>query len=337
MNILVVSPALHYLDHSILEPGLEWSLGPLRRMGHTVRLYNMNRWHPIDRDWMNEEFLALLSTGRFDLVLIGAWDRFERETLTEAMRHATTITFNPDDDSQWHETGPVAPYFSYMFTFSRPVYEANKAAVTNLRLTQWACTGTYDGLDHAKDIPVSFVGQLYGNRAKLLQQLRRVSKVTSYGPGFGGSVGDRTGYSWRWRRLVTRVLSVPLVEPGLSYEAMNAIWNRTRVSFCPMEASRGNVLQMKARVFEMGMSGTLMLCNRYAPMDEYYERGKEYDDFETIEECKSKVKFYLKHEEARRKIALAYHARTKGEHLWEHRYEKLLAECGLPAHGNGML
>lgn len=95
----------------------------------------------------------------------------------------------------------------------------------------------------------------------------------------------------------------------------------------------GNGFQLKGRIFEMGMSRTVMLCNRFAALDEFYERNTEYVDFESIEECAEKAKYLLKNKEERRRIAKAYYNRTKAEHMWHHRFEKLFAEMGLPVHG----
>ena len=85
-------------------------------------------------------------------------------------------------------------------------------------------------------------------------------------------------------------------------------------------------MQIKGRVFELGSTGTLMLCDRNPAIDEYYDRGKEYEDFDSLDECADKIRFYLAHEEARRRIAEAYYNRTKRQHMWEHRLQRLFSE-----------
>lgn len=337
MNILVCSPAFRYGDRRSLEPALEWTLGPLKRMGHQVRLFNLDNWHPVESDWMNERFIELVRTRGYDFILICSWDMFDVDVLEEAKRHAVVATWNPDDDWRWDITSKMYPHFSYMLTFSRPVYETHKADMPNLLLTQWACTGTYDGIGVPKTIPVSFVGQPHGDRFRQIKELRKVSKVVTFGTmGFGGRFGDDGGPKWRVRRFVAQKLSMPLIEAPLNYDDMNDIWSRTKISFSPLEASQGGVLQMKARLFEMGTSGTLMICNHYKYLDEFYERGVEYEDYENLDECKEKIKFYLKHEAARHKIAEAYNQRTRDEHIWEHRYRQLFERMGLPVYGNNV-
>ncbi len=52
--------------------------------------------------------------------------------------------------------------------------------------------------------------------------------------------------------------------------------------------------------------------------------------FDGIEDCIEKVGYYLSHESERAHIAAAYAARTRREHLWEHRFADLFREIGLP-------
>jgi spore maturation protein CgeB len=79
----------------------------------------------------------------------------------------------------------------------------------------------------------------------------------------------------------------------------------------------------------MGLSGTLMLAHRAPDLETYYEPGKEFIWFESLEECAELARFYLRHEQARRTIAEAYARRTLAEHLWEHRIRRILQETGL--------
>ena len=79
----------------------------------------------------------------------------------------------------------------------------------------------------------------------------------------------------------------------------------------------------------MGLSGTLMLAQRNPYLDEYYDQGKEYVSFETLEDCVDKAKFYLKNENARKRIAEAYATKTEARHMWRHRIQHVLGEAGL--------
>jgi spore maturation protein CgeB len=111
---------------------------------------------------------------------------------------------------------------------------------------------------------------------------------------------------------------------------MNEIWNRTKISYTPMGASVDQqLLSIKSRTFEMGLSGTLMLCQHSPNLEMYYEPNKEFVPFETLEECVDKAKYYLAHENERARIAKSYHDRTRAEHMWQHRFVQLFCDLGL--------
>ncbi len=122
----------------------------------------------------------------------------------------------------------------------------------------------------------------------------------------------------------------PSLNRAIDFREVNDIWNRSKVSYTPMSASvNPALLQIKSRAFEMGLSGTLMLCQKSPNLERYYEPGKEFVPFEGIQDCIEKARYYTKHEGERLKIAEAYYRRTRAEHMWETRWEQLFAEIGV--------
>ncbi len=79
----------------------------------------------------------------------------------------------------------------------------------------------------------------------------------------------------------------------------------------------------------MGLSGTLMLAQSCEAMKRYYEPGKEFISYDSPEDCIEKVRFYLMREGLRQRIAQAYADRTRGEHLWDHRFTRIFRDLGL--------
>ena len=302
-----------------------------RRMGHAVHHFDHGRMARVDRDHMNEFFLSVVRNGGYDLVFVMMRrDEFIRSALVEARRHAPVVAWNCDDDWRWEGySSQWADCFTYMVTTYRSVYEANRTAHPNLVLSQWGCTGLFDGAGVAKDIGISFVGQCYGERWAQVARLQRDAGLVAYGRGVPPVSG------WRGRllqRLAWRV-------PGLSWDAASTalpraaavsdIWNRSRLSFTPLRSSRADTYQVKARVFDMGLSGTVMLCDRSAGVDAFYEPEKEFIPFDSIEECIARARQMLANESARREIAERYRTRTMAEHLWQHRLSKLYTDIGV--------
>jgi len=117
---------------------------------------------------------------------------------------------------------------------------------------------------------------------------------------------------------------------AIHFREINAIWNRSRVSYTPMTGGpSGNVLSIKSRTFDMGLSGTLMLCEHSPNLERYYEPGKECITFSSLEECSDKARWYCTHEKERLQITLNYRNRTAQEHMWRHRFISLFAQFGL--------
>jgi spore maturation protein CgeB len=120
-----------------------------------------------------------------------------------------------------------------------------------------------------------------------------------------------------------------LPDDHVSFERANDIWCRSRISLNPMRSSTGEVLSIKSRTFDMGLSGTMMVCEHSPDLELYYEPFKEFIPFQTLDDCVEKVKYFLDHESERRGIARAYYRRTKAEHLWKHRIEQILKDAEL--------
>ncbi|HNP87829.1 MAG TPA: glycosyltransferase, partial [Kouleothrix sp.] len=289
---------------------------------------------------MRRVFLATVRGGGYDAVFIATHrDEFDAETLAEAGRVCPIIAWNSDDEWRWESySKQQAPWYTFMVTNSPNIYAQHKAAVPNLLHAQWACSGFWDGRNTRKDIDFSFMGQVYGSRAAQIRWLGRHAGLQAYGKGTRHYIHPNAGKEAplkQAQRLVQRTIlkyALPSIADEvsvLSLDQVNAIWNRSKVSFTPLDSSQQNVRQIKGRVFEMGLSGTLMLAHTAPYLNTYYEPGKEYVPFETLEECAEKARFYLKHETARANIAAAYARRTEAEHMWHHRITHVLKAAGI--------
>lgn len=230
--------------------------------------------------------------------------------------------WNSDDDWQASLTLPRASHFTWMVTTYPQVLAEHGAGVPNLLLSQWGCLGTYASPAFVRDIDFSFAGQVYPSRVRPLRHLRRRTGLQVFGKG---------------SRLVR--LPVPpvrgasrfglLAGPPLDFADINDVWNRTAVSYTPLQGGpRGDVLSLKSRIFDMGLSGTVMLCDEAPHLADYYEPGRECVTFGSLEECVEQAEALLADPERRARIADAYARRTRAEHLWTHRFERLFAEMG---------
>jgi spore maturation protein CgeB len=301
---------------------------PLIDLGHVVRHFD----HTENRkqfglEGCGERFVEHVRAGGYDLALYATagQDWMPPEAIREAGRHVPIVAWNSDDDWQWESyTKNLAPYFTFMVTTYAHIYEANRKQHLNLRLSQWGCYDRLTDFSHTKDMDFTFVGRVYGYRNTDCRKLRREVGLQVSGEG-----SRLVRFGLPLFRGCTRIPGL-MGQPVHDYAEVNAIWNRSRISYTPLGSSADPAkLQIKGRVFQMGLSGTLMLCNSHPDLLRYYEPGKEFVAYDDLADCVGKAQFYLAHEAARAQIARAYHDRTKAEHLWQRRFEVLFREIGL--------
>ena len=331
MRILSTVAQAYAFRPEAVEPMYLWFTNPLRALGHEVEHFDhVKLGREAGFQACGDAFVHRVKHGGYDLVLYqtGGHDSMTHEAIADARRHAPVVAWNSDDDWQWDSyTKHLAPLFDFMVTTYRHVYEDNRRAHANLLLSQWGCLDTYADYARAKDLEFTFAGQIYTNRVADCLHLKRKAGLRTFGLGSirvrCPLVSSRAAY-----RFVAQKL--PWLNRPLAFKQVHDVWNRSKVSFAPMGSSTDvNRLQVKGRVFEMGLSGTMMLTQRSPDIERFYEPGKEFVAYESIEDCADKAKFYLRNAAERQRIAEAYYRRTRSEHMWEHRFQQLFREIGL--------
>jgi spore maturation protein CgeB len=296
-------------------------------MGHKVETFDPGAIAlEFGKNRVTDLLLDRIQSGTFDLILYqnGAKRMIDTSALRHLSRRFCIVAWNSDDDWQWEScTSHSAGDFTYVVTTYPQVFAKYKSSYPNLVLSQWGCYSEYSNFDCQKDIDFSFAGAVYGSRNPACRYLRKAAGLRCFGRGAQlanlGLPYFRGAFRLPW-----------LSGFPFDFKAINEIWNRSRVSFTPMAGGpSGNVLSIKSRTFDMGLSGTLMLCENSPHLEDYYEPGKEFVPFESLEDCVAKACFYLRNESARRQIAERYRDRTLSEHLWEHRFGRLFAELRL--------
>src|SRR5262249_9776940 len=184
------------------------------------------------------------------------------EPVREAGRYAPIIAWNSDDDWKWDErTSRMAPYFTFMFTTSPHIYEQNHARFPNLRLSQWGCLEGYSDFGRPKDLDFTFVGHVFSDRAHSMRALARRAGLRVYGHLSGRAMAPSFLFWPGIRRMTVRIPAIS--GRAIPFERVHDIWNRSRISYTPMEAPGvPAILQIKARAFEQGLSGAVMICRR---------------------------------------------------------------------------
>jgi spore maturation protein CgeB len=77
------------------------------------------------------------------------------------------------------------------------------------------------------------------------------------------------------------------------------------------------------RMFEATAMGALLITDAKKNMDEFFKVGKEVVTYQNSKDLIEKVKYYLKHDKEREKIAKAGQKRTLKDHTYDVRMKKL--------------
>lgn len=297
-------------------------------LGHVVSHFDhVLKASSIGVEQATSELAAVIRAKQPDLVLyqhIGSTPEPIDTSMFSGLRDRHCIvSWNSDDDWEGDLTLPRARHFTYMATTYPQVYRTWAQRIPNLILSQWGCLPTYARPALNRDIPFSFAGRVNSTRFRGCRRLHKRASLQVFGHG---------------SRLVR--LGIPpfrgaghlgfFAGPPIDFVAISDVWNRTRVSYTPLQGGpKGEVLSLKSRIFDMGLSGTVMLCEHAPHLEEYYEPGLECLTFDGFDDCEEQVRRLLADEPLRARIAAAYMRRTAGEHLWTHRFQQLFRDVGL--------
>ncbi|MEE9405593.1 MAG: glycosyltransferase [Algisphaera sp.] len=277
-----------------------------------------------------------------------------------------TVAWFCDDHWRFDDySADWAPCFNFAVTTAAsavPKYRALRGAT--LIKSQWAANPfTYHHNPNAQmKYDVSFVGLPHGNRRAIAQVLTHAGlKVDLFGKGWGhgridqqqmvdvfnqsrinlnlsnASTVTARGRSTnieddpRLHRLA-RVPKVGRYAAGV-YRRARRVQQKIKPPgsrlLKPADINLGDTQQIKGRNFEVPGCGGFLLSGQAQQLDHYYTAGQDIETFASIQELIDKAKYYLAHDDQRRAIAQAGHARTLAEHTWCHRFSDIFNTVGL--------
>jgi spore maturation protein CgeB len=92
---------------------------------------------------------------------------------------------------------------------------------------------------------------------------------------------------------------------------------------------RDRILQVRLRDFEVPMSGGFYMVEYMEELKEFFDIGKEIVCYTDKQDLTDKIKYYLKHDNARECIRKAGHRRCVRDHTWHKRFQVAFREMGL--------
>ncbi|MFC4767277.1 CgeB family protein [Effusibacillus consociatus] len=290
----------------------------LHRMGHQLVPFHYDvLMAEYGREKMNEMLLQTAIKEKPDCMFVSlSENQLDPEVIHQISFNTDTITFNWCADDHWRlgYTLAWAPHFNWMVTTSAaavPVY--HQAGYSNVIKSQWGCNpAIHQKLNLPKIYDVTFIGMPHGNRVEMLQAL--------VDAGFNVHVW---GAGWATGRV--------------SIGEMVRIFNQTKINLNFSKASVADILQIKARDFEVPGCGGLLMTGYNDELSEYYEFGKEVVTYRDQSELIEKIRYYLTHEEERDRIAEAGYNRAVRDHSYNRRFDQIFREMGLYGSDRGGL
>ena len=317
----------------ILYLAMQWDYGdPARGTS-----FEHDNFYPALRDWhrtaalQHFDFMALGQTHgvaemsrllldevqRFQPdVLFGIWFNEERDPEREVIRTVSRTTpcktVGWFCDSHWRYENfdvPWSHYLDFQTTTSQSAYSrfVSDGLATKVIKTQWAAAPGYRRLPEVeRDIDVTFVGQNYGSRADVIEQVRRAGfEVRVFGAGWPAPAGRVT------------------------LEGMVRLFNRSRINLNLNNAVDASFKQIKGRNFEVPGCGGFLLTEIAENLDDYFRYGEEVETYTGVGELVEKVRHYLADGDARERIAAAGHRRSLAEHTYARRFDDIFARAGI--------
>lgn len=156
--------------------------------------------------------------------------------------------------------------------------------------------------DGEKIYDVSFIGNRYGIRGKIIERLQQAGiNVTPFGSGWpNGPVGAEQS---------AEILGKSRIILGVGNIAYNE-----------------DIYTLKLRDFDAPMAGALYITHRNRDLLKLFEEGREIECYETIAECIDKIKYYLAKPEKRSEIAAAGLSKAITSHTWDARLSLLFRQ-----------
>jgi spore maturation protein CgeB len=256
-------------------------------------------------------------------------DQFDPQTIAAVGRAGGCPTVNWFADDHWRFddfTRHLAPAFDLAVTTdpeSMPKYRL--LADTRVHLSQWACnryaySRVTDDLSH----DVTFVGQPHGDRRQtvaLLDDAGLAVECWGFGWPAGALEHERMVEVFASSRINLNLSNSSGV-PGLKARLRRLAHFRPPPRRPP---------QIKGRNFEVPGCGGFLLTERVPHLERYFELEREVAVFDGVDDLVEKVRYWLHHEEERRRVADAGYGRVLSEHTYDHRFAAIFEELGLAA------
>jgi spore maturation protein CgeB len=332
-------------------------LSALQEMGHQVVEFDFIQLaNEKGRDGMNQalEELVALEKPEVMFVVLAYDDTLSKETIRRISSSGLTITVNWFSDDHFrfgNYTAEWAPCFNWSVTTDADSLKSyNEIGYSNVILSQWACNpARYPRGNGNKKYDVSFVGSKISDRGLYIDALREAGiDVKVWG---GGWDSPRLSHEEMVEVFQTSLInlnfsrsSCPVAPLGKGVSANGSRFARRigrvrkavekrlhGISISPPPTGERQDFthyprQIKGRVFEVPACCGMLLTEKVAHLETYFEVGEEIAVFGNPVELVEMVRYYIENRKEALRIAEAGYHRVVGNHTYAHRFLSLFDE-----------
>lgn len=276
---------------------------PLKDKGYTVIRFNyLKQLEIIGKKKMNGKILQLARYEKPEYIFFITYrNEISINTLRKLSKEGNKVVGWFSDD-HWrfdNYSKFLAKYLFCSITTSKEAFIKYKKNNLNVIKSQWASNPKfYHPVKADEKYNVSFVGQKYGHREDILEYLQ--NKNISI---------DIFGRGW---------------DVYVPFEKVISTFSNSKININISASSLDpKIKQIKGRIFEVPMCGGFLLTDYVDGLEEYFDIGKEIVCYEDKEDLVYKIKYYLKNDFERKKIAKkGYHA-ALNRNTWNNRFDDI--------------
>ncbi len=273
----------------------------LKRVFPDIETFDTKKnYFQLGKDSMNNNFLEFIKNKNYDLILFAFEnDEFYPETLAkirEICPKTKSVIIICDDDARFDSWSRyIALFFDYVITSQDFLREYKKEGINAFFHLDYN-TNELKPMNSKKIYDVTFIGRPKADRNEVIKYLLDNGiKVTLFG--------------WDWYKYpeFKDVYKGPLTQ-----EEYAKVINQSKINLSPAKAGyteQRTQYNMKGRYFEVALCKSFQLIERFPTLLKFFNE-EEIGMYDSQEDMFEKIKYYLKNEKEREKIAERAYEKT---------------------------
>ncbi|NWF99252.1 MAG: glycosyltransferase, partial [Nitrospirae bacterium] len=288
-----------------------------KKKGNFVFLEKNKRIKDLWRFHMNKRLIKQVKNSKPDILLILKGETIQPETLWNIRTKTHTLIVNvfPDNPLYMGKFEAIEPCH-YFFVKDTYIFSVLKGAgLKNIYyLPQCSDPDVHkplilnenDKMTYSSNL--SLIGSMYPYRLKLIEQ------VIDFKPAIWGK-----GWSKIPNKEIIKLYRGKDIRGSQKVKAING----SAISLNPHHPLN-DIYGINRRTFDIAACRGFQLANYKADMEKVFKLNEEIICFNTIEELKRLIEYYLRHPDERNQIAEASYKRLLMEHTYYHRAKEIL-------------